>query len=388
MKQTNNAIKFLMAQYRAIFKNAYFKGLTSAVLLTAGLAAGAAQAADIDDADAWAGLSGTVTVDGTGTDPNTFGNIKLEATGAALEATNNNTVNITITSGATSANYIKGGASSGALVKGDNVSINLNLDAAANGLAISGAASSGAATLDIGTFAVTKGTLSLTGAAAGDAGAATLKADTIVLGATAATDAKITFAAGNTAADFAVLEGRLTNANGGTGTIEFSGAGTLKTYTDTAGVNVDISVAASKTATLDLTDQSGDTFKVNSGKIQLTGADSNTETFTITNGTFELGSAAVLTDNGSGVSGAVVKLNATNSADEAVLKLSSAQLQKYLSNDQDLESSATADNAGNIDLAQGTIELTDSKVVLSDVISSTTLIDSSTNVANGNIKLV
>ena len=46
MKQTNNAIKFLMAQYRAIFKNAYFKGLTSAMLLTAGLAvAGQAQAA-------------------------------------------------------------------------------------------------------------------------------------------------------------------------------------------------------------------------------------------------------------------------------------------------------------------------------------------------------
>ena len=38
MKQTNNAIKFLMAQYRAIFKNAYFKGMASAVLLTAGLA--------------------------------------------------------------------------------------------------------------------------------------------------------------------------------------------------------------------------------------------------------------------------------------------------------------------------------------------------------------
>ena len=46
MKQTNNAIKFLMAQYRAIFKNAYFKGMATAVLLTAGLAAGAAQAAD------------------------------------------------------------------------------------------------------------------------------------------------------------------------------------------------------------------------------------------------------------------------------------------------------------------------------------------------------
>ena len=47
MKQTNNAIKFLMAQYRAIFKNAYFKGLATAALVTAGLAVGAAQAATV-----------------------------------------------------------------------------------------------------------------------------------------------------------------------------------------------------------------------------------------------------------------------------------------------------------------------------------------------------
>ena len=47
MKQTNNALKYLLAQYRAIFKNAYVKGLASAVLVTAGLglAAGQAQAA-------------------------------------------------------------------------------------------------------------------------------------------------------------------------------------------------------------------------------------------------------------------------------------------------------------------------------------------------------
>ena len=44
MKQTNNAIKFLMAQYRAIFKSAYFKGLAAAAVVTLGLAAGAAQA--------------------------------------------------------------------------------------------------------------------------------------------------------------------------------------------------------------------------------------------------------------------------------------------------------------------------------------------------------
>ena len=52
MKQTNNALKFLLAQYRAIFKHAYIKGLASAVLLTAGLAlAGTAQAATEITAD-------------------------------------------------------------------------------------------------------------------------------------------------------------------------------------------------------------------------------------------------------------------------------------------------------------------------------------------------
>ena len=46
MKQTSNAIKFLMAQYRAIFKSAYFKGLATAAVVTAGLAvAGTASAA-------------------------------------------------------------------------------------------------------------------------------------------------------------------------------------------------------------------------------------------------------------------------------------------------------------------------------------------------------
>ena len=57
MKQTNNAIKFLMAQYRAIFKNAYFKGMATALVLTAGLAAGAAQA---DDGKFWQ-YSGSAT---------------------------------------------------------------------------------------------------------------------------------------------------------------------------------------------------------------------------------------------------------------------------------------------------------------------------------------
>ena len=51
MKQTSSALTFLLAQYRAIFKRAYVKGIASAVLLTAGLAAGQAQAAAIEWGD-------------------------------------------------------------------------------------------------------------------------------------------------------------------------------------------------------------------------------------------------------------------------------------------------------------------------------------------------
>ena len=44
MKISNNALNFLLAQYRAIFKRAYIKGIASAVILTAALTAGQAQA--------------------------------------------------------------------------------------------------------------------------------------------------------------------------------------------------------------------------------------------------------------------------------------------------------------------------------------------------------
>ena len=64
MKQTNNAIKFLMAQYRAILQNAYFKGLATAAVVTMGLAAGQAQAADISKIGDLA-TAGNATISGT-----------------------------------------------------------------------------------------------------------------------------------------------------------------------------------------------------------------------------------------------------------------------------------------------------------------------------------
>ena len=70
MKQTNNAIKFLMAQYRAIFQNAYFKGLATAAVVTMGLAAGQAHAVAGPGAYAATVTTSetTITIDGNNVD--------------------------------------------------------------------------------------------------------------------------------------------------------------------------------------------------------------------------------------------------------------------------------------------------------------------------------
>ena len=88
MKQTNNAIKFLMAQYRAIFKNAYFKGMATALVLTAGLAAGQAQATASED-DPWykfTDQSSTVTVTNTMTSYPSDGVLKAGNAAGAVES--------------------------------------------------------------------------------------------------------------------------------------------------------------------------------------------------------------------------------------------------------------------------------------------------------------
>ncbi len=68
VKLSNNALNFLLAQYRAIFKRAYAKGIAPAIMLTVALAAGSAQAADIttDSADFedWTSAN-DITISGT-----------------------------------------------------------------------------------------------------------------------------------------------------------------------------------------------------------------------------------------------------------------------------------------------------------------------------------
>ena len=125
MKQTNNAIKFLMAQYRAIFQNAYFKGLATAAVVTMGLAAGQAQAAALTDL---ATASGDITITGGSEsgDDNKWGSITVSGGDLTLEH------NLTITGGAATGNYIK---PEGAALSIDAPEKNLTINIGATGTA-------------------------------------------------------------------------------------------------------------------------------------------------------------------------------------------------------------------------------------------------------------
>ncbi|MGN8851613.1 beta strand repeat-containing protein [Anaerobiospirillum succiniciproducens] len=95
MKQTNNAIKFLMAQYRAIFKNANIAMF--AAIAAAALAAGQAQAATTGWGDLASGdkVSSDVTISGSGAVTNsggfdltvTSGTLTFEGSGSAANFT-------------------------------------------------------------------------------------------------------------------------------------------------------------------------------------------------------------------------------------------------------------------------------------------------------------
>ena len=189
MKQTNNAIKFLMAQYRAIFQNAYFKGLATAAVVTMGLAAGQAQA--VTDKAAFEKFDGINHEIASSAD-------KIQI---AEDTTNANAFTLTIKSEAD--NKISGGGSADTTVTAKNGTIIINgtdPDQSKTKLEVAGIAT-GAATLSVKDLQVINGTLALTSTTK----AATVEADTITLGklandpsAKATTGALVTLASGST----------------------------------------------------------------------------------------------------------------------------------------------------------------------------------------------
>ena len=348
MKQTNNAIKFLMAQYRAIFKNAYFKGLTSAVLLTAGLAAGQAQAADFSDTT-WSGAAAGSVFEITGDSSNDGTENKyenLEVTAADVDNPANITINITAggDSGAVAAT-IGPHTANQLTVNATGTTINLNKSASKDvSLTVTGSGAAATTTVNLKAINVTNGTFTV-------AKYSTVSlADAITLSAAEGgiANAKVSFT-GTNSAEAGSLVGKLVTSGAG-GTLDFTGFGNLKTYTDETGVDLDILVAATKTATLNLDGQSGDTFKINSGKIDIKGDGSTAGTFTVTNGTLDIGSDVNLTNSATtNTKAGTLVVSGTDVADATVVRVDTTVLKNFLT--------ASGDQAGSVKLDKGTLEL-------------------------------
>ena len=264
MKISNNALNFLLAQYRAIFKRAYVKGLASAVILTAGLAAGQAQAANITDSDLSQLESGTAI--------NVASGSYININGSGNTATTDWTSAVTITGGTptsgTSGNYIQGTSGTVSLSGPGSLTIDIaeSTAVASGGLLVEGGAS-GSVSLDLGTINVTRGTLNINDGNA--SGGATVSADTITIGSASAEDATtknavvaITSASGDKgvtfgAADSAITingDGKLTvTASSGTATVEGSlalqngGLLVLSGSGGTVALNTDLNVDADST---------------------------------------------------------------------------------------------------------------------------------------------
>ena len=166
MKQTNNAIKFLMAQYRAIYQSAYLKGLTSAIIVTASLAAPQAQAATTDLNQATSGGTITISQDSD----------VLELT--TLITKDNLPFTVKISTGKGVGNKVEGAAVS---ANKATFEINGSSDTAFKVAASTGAGggTSAAGSLTIGTLDVKKGSVTVE---ANGANAATLASSQINVG--------------------------------------------------------------------------------------------------------------------------------------------------------------------------------------------------------------
>uniref|UniRef100_UPI001FF2AB41 hypothetical protein n=1 Tax=Anaerobiospirillum sp. NML120449 TaxID=2932817 RepID=UPI001FF2AB41 len=219
MKLSNNAIKFLMAQYRAIYKNAYFKGIASAVVLTSVMVAGQAQAA---------------------LDNSAFGKIKpdeiKEATSAEAiaitgDASNSNSFTINITGG--KAHKIAANANKPATVQAENATIVINdSTGATDGSKLSiepDSTTNKAVTVVIGKLDAITGTLSL----AKNSSGTKLEAKVVNIGrdasegVTASKGALVTFDSGSTVGKAITTYGNGTTINlQKGGTIQFGGVTT------------------------------------------------------------------------------------------------------------------------------------------------------------------
>ena len=411
MKVSNNALNFLLAQYRAIFKRAYIKGLASAVLLTASLAVGQAQAAiDNIGAGTTLGASGSVTVTGTGGD-------KFNITGPVNETWD---AKVTITGGDTSTNIIK--ANDGNVNLSGTGSLTISTSDVANGLGISGGTGSNPATttVKIDSIDITKGKLAIVD---GKSGSVYVAAGKITIGnSETAVDNDATLTLSNLKNKGATLGHEKSEITvNGDGTLEVTASGT---FTFIQGSKLDLNAGAfmlvknvsSQTGTLEI---KSDDFTIDTDAVHVISGDAAITTkftgttglvkgnlFVDNNGVFDIstkeGKGTVTLASGSNTvvsgsinvndgslivndgailqaskAGATIKVNGVSASSTAgTLQISKDKLKAYLKGGDDnkyfeitaadgsVADAGTAGLSGAVVLSGGTLHLTDDKVDL------------------------
>ena len=239
MKLSHNALTFLLAQYRAIFKQAYLKGLAPAVLLTTALAAGQAQAAlsplnnvvdDLPDSgdqvvineEASGGNFSNVQIS-SGTNHSWNGTLLIQSGAAAATGTGNR-----ITSSDAAVDLSGVGTLTIDIAEGGNAS--------ADGLFIGGNAYE--ITVDIGKINVDNGLLSITDkATAGASGTVTVAADNITIGTGADGKTALVTLSGSTAKGLTLGRAAVDGTVGSTITVNKGGKLELKDNSSNADTN-------------------------------------------------------------------------------------------------------------------------------------------------------
>ena len=373
MKQTNNAIKFLMAQYRAIFKHA---NIAMVAAMAAALAAGQAQAnpKNFDNAAISSIVDTDATIDGTGTDAKKYLKIEL-SDGAKSEKA----FNITVAGGG-AANVIKGAvdfSKSAITVAGaDKAQAKLNI----------GLGAAKATSVKLKSLAVAnQGELAITGA--GDK-KTTITAETLSFGdGQASSDAKnsvVTIGEHSTvtASGDGVETGTLTINKA---TVTVSGGGTLtgKLITLTDGtVNLGGGTGA---GTLGAADSA---VKLDGGTLAIAGGASGS----LTGSSIDLGKATIDNKGTLNVTGAVTAKNGAKvtNADALTFKnkftaqsgstvTNSTKDKKVLfENGADFQSGSTISNTGIIELKGDTTFALDAKNLTVDGTNGTLIINNAT----------
>ena len=307
VKVSNNALNFLLAQYRAIFKRAYVKGIASAVLLTAALAAGQAQAAALDDSKAADLASDDLTLiinTGTAAD-NTkyYDSVTISGGGSA----NTWNANVIVQSGATTANKIEGSAGAVSITGEGSLTIEVADSFETKGLAIN-AHTSNDTSVSIGSIAVNKGTLAITDAASHTA---TVLAQSITIGKDPASESTPAVLA---ASDPGILSltasgngGSVTLGTAGETSIEVKSTGQLKVTLDSGSADINgtaltlndkafmkVAAGANQGNTLTI---ASDTFTINQGAVHVISSTDGTKAATekFTGSTANIGGNVLIT---------------------------------------------------------------------------------------------